>query len=134
TGGAVSAAPDARGGVPRAVVWTGTALGTCLAVMAMWDGARLRVGGMPSWLGGVLGGLIVWVLIAGASVAIAELVRRHHKTAARYAVRQGRRGAVAARRGARWHGGRLAAAATSRAGARWQRRDPGSLMFTRIRG
>jgi hypothetical protein len=127
-----AAAPDARSGLSRAVVWTGIALGTCLAVLAISDGAVLRIGGLPSWLGVLLGALIVWALIAAASVAVAELVRRHHKTAARYAIRQGRRGAAAAGRGARRHGGRLAAAAVSRAAERWQRRRPGSLMLTRV--
>jgi hypothetical protein len=116
--------PDARDGLSRAVAWTGIALGTCLAVLAMSDGMVLRIGGLPSWLGAFVGGLLVWALIAGASVAIAELVRRHHRTAARYAARQGRRGGAAAVRGARHHGGRLAAWAAER----WQRRDRGPLM------
>jgi hypothetical protein len=115
------------------VVWTGVALGTCLAVLAISDGAVLRVGGVPSWLGVFLGGLLVWALIAAASVAAAELVRRHHRTAARYAVQQGHRGATAAFRGTRRRGGWLASAGASWAAARWKRRDPESLMFTRVR-
>ena len=100
-----TAAPGARG-LSRAVVWTGIALGTCLAVLAISDGAVLRIGGLPSWLGTFLGALIVWALIAGTSVVLAELVRRHHKTAARYAVRQGRRGGAPPAGVPGRHGGR----------------------------
>lgn len=108
-----AAAPGARSGLSRAVVWTGIALGTCAAVLAMSDGAVLRIGGLPSWLGLFLGGLLVWALIAGTSVAVAELVRRYHSTAVRYAVRQSRRGGRAAVRSTRHHGGSLASAVSS---------------------
>jgi hypothetical protein len=117
-----TAAPGTRPGLSRAVVWTGIALGTCLAVLAIWDGVRLRVGGMPSWLGVAVGALIVWAVIAGGSVALAELVRRHHKTAARFAVQQGKQGGAAAVRGTRRQGGRALARAASWAGPRWERR------------
>ena len=63
--------PDAPGGaaeVPpaglsRAGVWTGMALGTALAILAITNGALLRVGGTPPWLGVILGAVIVWALI-----------------------------------------------------------------------
>jgi hypothetical protein len=114
-------APDARG-LSRAVVWTGIMLGTCLAVLAMRGGAVLRIGGVPPWLGVFLGGLLAWVLIAAASVAIAELVRRHHKTAARYAATQGSRAGRAGWHAARRHGGRGLNAATRWAAPRWAER------------
>ena len=107
-----AAGADARRGLSRAVIWTGIALGTCLAILAMSDGAVLRVGGLPSWLGLFLGGVIVWALVVLAAVTLAELTRRHHRAAARYAVRQGRH-----------HGGRLASAAGAWARERWQRRQ-----------
>ncbi len=129
-----AAAPGARSGLSRAVVWTGIALGTCAAVLAMSDGAVLRIGGLPSWLGLFLGGLLVWALIAGTSVAVAELVRRYHSTAVRYAVRQSRRGGRAAVRSTRHHGGSLASAVSSWARERWQRRVPGPLMFSTAGG
>ena len=128
-----AAAPGARSGLSRAVVWTGIALGTCLAVLAMSDGAVLRIGGLPSWLGLFLGGVIVWALIAGTSVALAELVRRYHRP--RSGTRSGRAAAAAGPRSgvARQHGGSLASAVSSWAGERWQRRDPGPLMFSQGR-
>ena len=118
-----AASPAARSGLSRAVVWTGIALGTALAVLVMSDGAVLRVGGVPSWLGLFLGGLLVWTLIVVAAVTLAELARRHHRAAARYAAEQGRRGGTAAIRAGRHHGARLASAAASWAGERWQRRQ-----------
>jgi hypothetical protein len=114
-----AASSGPREGLSRAVVWTGIALGTCLAVLAMTDGARLRIGGVPSWLGVFLGAVIVWVLIAGASVALAELVRRHHKTAARYAARQSGRAARGGWAVARCHGRRGLGAAARWAAPRW---------------
>ena len=57
----------AAAGLGRAVIWTGLALGTALAILAITDGARLRVGGMPPWLGVVLGAVIVWALIVTAA-------------------------------------------------------------------
>jgi len=120
-----AATPDSRG-LSRAVVWTGIMLGTCLAVLAIWDGAVLRIGGLPSWLGVFLGGLLVWVLIVAASVAVAELVRRRGKTAVRYGARQGSRAGRTGWRAARRHGGRGLNAATRWAGRRWAARAGGS--------
>src|SRR5689334_16871594 len=105
-GAGSGAAPEAtasaaRTGLSRAVIWTGMALGTAVAVLAISDGAWPRIGGVPSWLGAVLGVLLVYALIVGAAIAVAEVTRRHHKTARRYAVRQGKRGALAAGRTAR---------------------------------
>ena len=111
-------------GLSRAVVWTGIALGTALAVLAMINGARLRIGGMPTWLGVPVGAVIVWALIVMAAVTLAELTRRHHKTARRYAIRQGKRGALAIGRAARRHGRALIARAVRWAGPRWQARRP----------
>jgi hypothetical protein len=123
-----TAEPDEPGaastGLSRAVIWTGIALGTALAVLAMSDGARLRIGGMPSWLGVFLGAVIVWALIVMASVTLAELTRRHHKTARRYAARQGKRGALATGRAARSRRRALMARAAAWAGPRWQARQP----------
>jgi len=111
-------------GLSRAVIWTGIALGTALAVLAISDGARLRIGGMPSWLGIFLGAALVWVLIVMASVTLAELTRRHHRTARKYAARQGKRGALATGRTARSRWRALMARAAAWAGPRWQARRP----------
>ena len=47
-----TAEPDAAGpariGLSRAVIWTGITLGTFLAILAISDGARPRIGGMPA--------------------------------------------------------------------------------------
>jgi hypothetical protein len=88
----------------------------------MTDGARLRLGDMPGWLGVILGAVIVWALIVLAAVTLAELTRRHHKTVRRYAIRQGKRGALATGRTARRHGRRLIDRAAAWAAPRWQNR------------
>jgi hypothetical protein len=122
-------AETAGSGLSRAVVWTGIALGTTLAVLVISDGARLRIGGMPGWLGVSVGAVIVWALIVLAAVTAAELTRRHHKTAGKYAIRQGKRGALATGRRARRHGRSLITRAAAWAGPRWQGRrsaGPGS--------
>src|SRR6266851_43892 len=117
-------AETAGTGLSRAVIWTGIALGTALAVLVISDGARLRIGGMPGWLGVSVGAVIVWVLIVGAAVTLAELTRRHHKTARKYATRQGKRGALATGRAARSRWRALMARAATWAGPRWQARQP----------
>ena len=118
----MTAAPgQSGGGLSRAVIWTGIVLGTALAILAMTDGARLQL--MPGWAGAVLGAVLVWALIVLASVTLAELTRRHHKTARRYAARQGKRGALAAGRAARGRWRALLARATAWAAPRWQNRE-----------
>ena len=109
-------------GLSRAVIWTGIALGTALAILAMINGARLRIGGMPAWLGVTVGAVIVWALIVMAAITLAELTRRHHKTARRYAIRQGKRSALATGRTARRHSRALMAHAVRWAAPRWQAR------------
>ena len=121
---------QARTLVSRAVLWTGIALGTCLAVLAITDGVRLRIGGMPSVLGVILGAVLVWALIVLAAVALAEVVRRHHRTAGRYALKQGKRGAVATAR----HGRTVRAWLVSKTASRWEGREHQPLMFRRLRG
>ena len=115
-------AGPARTGLSRAVIWTGIALGTALAILAMTDGARLRLGAMPGWLGVILGAVIVWALIVLAAVTLAELTRRHHRTVRRHAIRQGKRGALATGRAARGWWRALMARATAWAARRWQNR------------
>ena len=78
---------------------------------------------MPSWLGVFLGAALVWALIVMASVTLAELTRRHHKTARKYAARQGKRGALATGRTARSRWRALMARAAAWAGPRWQARQ-----------
>jgi hypothetical protein len=113
----------AQARLSRAVIWIGIALGTAIAILTITNGALLRIGGMPAWLGVILGAVIVWALIVAAAITLAELTRRHHKTARRYAARQGKRGAVAVGRAAR-RGGRAAITrAAAWAGPRWQARQ-----------
>ena len=118
----------------RAVIWTGIALGTCLAILAITDGARPRIGGMPSILGVILGAVLVWALIVGAAVTLAELVHRHHRTAGRYALRQGKRGAAATAKAARRHGSTIRGWLVSQAGPRWESREHRPLIFLKLRG
>jgi hypothetical protein len=82
-----SAAEVAPAGLSRAGIWTGMALGTALAILAITNGALLRVGGTPPWLGVILGAVIVWALIVTAAITLAELTRRHHTAARQYAIR-----------------------------------------------
>jgi hypothetical protein len=116
-----------RRGLSRAVAWCGIAIGTALAVLAMTDGARLHIGGhgLPGWIRAAVGAVVLWLVTVAAVTVVAELARRHHKTVGRAAWRQARRGGSAAARGARTHGGRLAAAAGAWAEPRWQRRTAG---------
>jgi hypothetical protein len=123
-----------RTGLSRAVIWAGIALGTAVAVLAISGGARPQIGGPPSWLGAVLGVLLVYALIVGAAIALAELTRRHHKAMAGYAIRHGRRGAVAAGRRARRHGSTVHAWLVSKAAPRWESREHRPLMFRKLRG
>ncbi len=120
--------------VGRAVLWTGIALGTCLAVLAITDGVRLRIGGMPSVLGVIIGAAVVWALIVLAAVTLAEVVRRHHRTVGRYALKHGKRGAVATGRHARRHGGTALRWLTAKAACRWENREHRPVMFLRLRG
>jgi hypothetical protein len=131
---AATATEQGRTLVSRAVIWTGIALGTCLAILAITDGVRLRIGGMPSVLGVLLGAVVVWALIVLAVVALAELTRRHRRTAGRYALKQGKRGAVATARHARRHGGTVRTWLVSKAAPRWENREHQPLMFRKLRG
>jgi hypothetical protein len=103
-----------RAPVSAPVLWTGLALGTFLAVTALGHGVMLP------WFGGFADAVLTFVLLLAAGVALAELARRHHRAAARHAIRHGRRGASAAYRGARRHGGRGAGFVAGKARARWE--------------
>jgi hypothetical protein len=107
-------------------MWTGLMLGTALAVLAMVNGARLKVGGTPSLIGVFLGGLIVWLLVVGLTTLAAELLRRHHRTIGRAAGHQAGRAAAGGWRLARRHGGRGAHAVGRWADDRWHGRQSGS--------
>jgi hypothetical protein len=111
-------------------MWIGLMLGTTLAVLAMVNGARLKVGDVPSFIGVFLGGVIVWLLVVGATTLVAELLRRHHKAIGRAAGHQAGRAATGGFRLARRHGGRGLNAAGRWADRRWHGRqtapaDPG---------
>ena len=69
------------------------------------------------------------VLLA-VGVALAEVARRHHRTAARH----GKRGAIAAARHARRHGGTVSTWLVARTAPRWANREHRPLMFRRLRG
>jgi hypothetical protein len=104
-------------------MWTGLALGTALAVLAMVDGVRLRIGGTPPLIGWFLGGLLVWMLVVGAATGVAELLRRHHRAIGRYAGRQAGHGARRSLRFAHRHGRRGVDAASRWADRRWATRQ-----------
>ena len=115
------AKPPRRLPVSAVVLWTGLALGTFLAVLALTHGVML-----PG-LNGFLAAVLTFVLLLAAGVALAELARRHHRTAARH----GRRGAIAAAGHARRHGRTVRTWLVSKAGPRWEQRVHRPLMFAR---
>ena len=90
------AAGTGRAGITRPVLLAGIVLGTCLTILAMWNGARLRVPDIPSILGAILGALIVWALFMAMAAVLSELTVRHHRAAFRHGWRYGRRGGGAA--------------------------------------
>jgi hypothetical protein len=112
----------------RFATQTGLVLGSALAALAMWDGARLRIGsGLPGWLSTFLGGVVVWLIVVTATAVIAEVLRRNRQAISRSAGRQARRAGGRARRSA----GRARRAALRRgetwAGRRWHARTaPGT--------
>src|SRR5207249_108442 len=122
-----SAAQPLNGGhklSPGTILADGFAGAFALATAAVFllsavPGARPRIGGMPAWLGVILGAVVVGALITAAAVVLAELTRRHHKTGRRYAIRQGKRGALATGRAARGRWRALIARAAAWAGPRW---------------
>ena len=90
------AAGTGRAGITRPVLLAGIVLGTCLTILAMWNGVRLRVPDIPSIIGAALGALIVWALFMAVAAVLSELTVRHHRAAIRHGWRHTRRGGAAA--------------------------------------
>jgi hypothetical protein len=138
----VATAPEqARTLISRAVIWAGIVLGTALTILAMWNGARLRVPDIPSILSAALGALILWALFMAGAAALFELTVRHHRAVLRHGWRYGKRGGRAAAR----HAGAAYRGAADRSRpwrtriitamrARWSARDGDPLLFTRTTG
>jgi hypothetical protein len=117
--------------VRRAVLFAGITLGTCLTVLAYWNGARLAVPGVPHLIGVTLGAVLVWLALGAVVTWLAELLRRHHKAIAAGGWRHGKRGTLAAARTAR-KGGRSAGSRLSAwAGPRWSARRPADSAWLR---
>ena len=91
-----TAAGTGRTGITRPVLLAGIVLGTCLTILAMWNGVRLRVPDIPSILGAALGAVIVWVLFMAVAAVLSELTVRHHRAALAHGWRHGKRGGAAA--------------------------------------
>ena len=85
-----------RTGITRPVLLAGIVLGTCLTILVMWNGVRLRVPDLPSIIGAALGALILWALFMAVAAVLSELTVRHHRAAIRYGWRHTRRGGAAA--------------------------------------
>ena len=85
-----------RTGITRPVLLAGIVLGTCLTILVMWNGVRLRVPDIPSIIGAALGALIVWVLFMAVAAVLSELTVRHHRAALAHGWRHGKRGGAAA--------------------------------------
>ena len=90
------AAGTGRTGITRPVLLSGIVLGTCLTILTMWNGVRLRVPDIPSILGAALGALIVWALFMAVAAILSELTVRHHRAAIRHGWRHSKRGGAAA--------------------------------------
>jgi hypothetical protein len=124
-----AAAGPARHGLSSPVVFTGIALGAFLATEALLHGLVLPLG-----LNAIAGAAITVVLIVALAVVLAELTRRHHRAAARYAIRHGRRGTAAIATRARQYARAVYAWLVSKARPRWERREHQPLIFRRLRG
>jgi hypothetical protein len=85
-----------RTGITRPILLAGIVLGSCLTILTMWNGVRLRVPDLPSIIGAVLGAVIVWVLFMAVAAVLSELTVRHHRAALRHGWRYGKRGGGAA--------------------------------------
>ena len=83
---------------------------------------------------GFVSAAITAVLIMALAVVLAELTRRHHRTAARQAIRHGKRGTAATARHARRHGGTALRWLVAKAARCWENREHQPLMFRRLRG
>ncbi len=117
--------PPGHQPVSAPVLWTGLALGTFLATVALVHHLALPVPGG-------LGPLITFALLLAAGVVLVELTRRHHRTVARHAARHGKRAAVATARHAHRHGRTVLGWLVSKAGPRWDSREHQPLMFRRL--
>jgi hypothetical protein len=84
-----------------------------------------------SGLAALLAGVLTWLLLAALAVTVIEVLRRHHRAIGRHGWRYGKRGVIAAARGAAaWsRPGRSRITAAMR--ARWAARSPEPLMFRR---
>ena len=92
------AAGTGRAGITRPVLLAGIVLGTCLTILVMWNGVRLRVPDIPSIISAALGALIVWALFMTVAAVLSELTVRHHRAALGHGWRYGKRGGRAAAR------------------------------------
>jgi hypothetical protein len=91
-----AAAGTGRTGITRPVLLAGITLGTCLTILAMWNGVRLPVPDLPPILGAALGAVIVWALFMAAAAVLSELTVRHHRAALAHGWQHGKRGGAAA--------------------------------------
>jgi hypothetical protein len=117
---------------PRGVVWTGIAVGTALIADAYLQGAHPHL--FPGWAGYLTAAALLWVLTIAALVGVIEAARRHHRPLGAAAGRYTRRGAGYAAQAARARGGTAWGRLTTRAAQRWDGREPGPLIFRRLRG
>ena len=91
-----TAAGTSRTGITRPVLLAGITLGTCLTIVAMWNGVRLRVPDLPAVIGAALGAVIVWALFTVVAAVLSELTVRHHRAALAHGWQHGKRGGAAA--------------------------------------
>ena len=86
---------DPVSGASRAVLLLGATIGTALVVLALWQGARPQLPGMPAFLGLAAGVLLMWLIVMALATVAAHLVRLHHRDVTALARRHGKRAALA---------------------------------------
>ena len=118
------AKPPRRLSATAVVVWAGLALGTFLAVEALTHGVMLP------WFGGFADAMLTFVLILVVCAVLADLGRRHHRTAARH----GKRAAIATARHTRRHSGTALRWLAVKTAPRWENREHRPLVFLKVRG
>ena len=91
---------DPVSGASRAVLLLGITLGTALVVLALWQGARPQLPGMPALLGLIAGVLLMWGSCMALALVAVHLVRLHHRDVTALARRHGKQAALASARGA----------------------------------
>jgi len=119
TAGPAGNDPETAPLVSKPALWAGVIAGGFLGYLMIGNGVWV-----PLPMPGFLAAAVTFLAVTALAVAGAEMLGRHHRVIRSHAARHGRRGASAAYRGARKHGGRGAAFVAAQAQSQWERRRP----------